>query len=176
LPLIGLGAVESALRQRRRRPIFMLDLAVPRDIEPEVRALQDVYLYTVDDLADIVQRNMDQRQQAITQAETIIGEGVAQFDRWLAQRQQVPLIQQVHALSERWHAQECQRAQRLLERGEPIEAVLESFSRGLRKKMMHPFLQALSSHPGERRTLAESSLRQLMLPEDAHEGNSVAEG
>ena len=97
LPLIGLGAVEAALRKRRHRPMFMLDLAVPRDIEPQVKSLSDVFLYTVDDLAEVVQSGMDQRRQAYTEAESIIEEGVSHYQAWLSQRRHVPLIQQVHA-------------------------------------------------------------------------------
>ena len=167
LPLIGLGAVEAALKQRRQRPLFMLDLAVPRDIEPQVKLLNNVFLYTVDDLAEVVQRGLDQRHQAISHAEVIIDEGVTQFDAWLTQRQQVPLIQQVHHMSEHWHAQELARARRALERGDNAEAVLESFSRGLRKKMMHPFLHALHSEHAERRDLASACLRELLVSGDA---------
>ena len=79
LPIIGLGAVERALKKRRHRPIFMVDLAVPRDIEPEVKALDDVYLYTVDDLASVVQTAQASRQAAVAQAEAIIDAGVQSF-------------------------------------------------------------------------------------------------
>ena len=83
LPLIGLGAVERALKRRRHRPMFMVDLAVPRDIEPEVKALQDVYLYTLDDLAQVVQTNQAHRQAAVAQAEVIIDAGVQNFMHWV---------------------------------------------------------------------------------------------
>jgi glutamyl-tRNA reductase len=86
LPLIGLGAVERALKKRRQRPMFMVDLAVPRDIEPEVKSLRDVYLYTVDDLATVVQTGQANRQAAVAQAETIIDAGVQSFLSWLDQR------------------------------------------------------------------------------------------
>ncbi len=86
LPIIGLGAVERALKQRRRRPMFMVDLAVPRDIEPEVKALEDVYLYTVDDLSGVVQTAQANRQAAVAQAEAIIDAGVQSFLHWLDQR------------------------------------------------------------------------------------------
>lgn len=163
LPLIGLGAVEDALRRRRHRPMFMLDLAVPRDIEPQVKSLSDVFLYTVDDLAEVVQSGMDQRRQAYTQAETIIEEGVHLYQSWLSQRRHVPLIQQIHALSHEWHEQEFARALRSLEKGEAVPQVLEQFSRALRQKMMHPYLQALSDTEPEQRELAEASLRRVFL-------------
>ena len=163
LPLIGLGAVKAALKQRRHRPVFMLDLAVPRDIEPQVKNLSDVFLYTVDDLAEVVQSGMDQRRQAYHHAESIIEEGVNHYQAWLAQRRQVPLIQEVHALSAQWHEQEFARALRSLEKGEAASQVLEQFSRALRQKMMHPYLQALSDTEPEQRELAEASLRRVFL-------------
>ena len=163
LPLIGLGAVKAALKQRRHRPVFMLDLAVPRDIEPQVKNLSDVFLYTVDDLAEVVQSGMDQRRQAYHHAESIIEEGVNHYQAWLAQRRQVPLIQEVHALSAQWHEQEFARALRALEKGEAAPQVLEQFSRALRQKMMHPYLQALSDTEAEQRELAEASLRRVFL-------------
>ena len=86
LPIIGLGAVERALKKRRHRPMFMVDLAVPRDIEPEVKALGDVYLYTVDDLATVVQTAQANRQAAVAQAEAIIDAGVQSFMHWMELR------------------------------------------------------------------------------------------
>ena len=76
LPIIGLGAMESALKQRRRKPMFLADLAVPRDVEPEVAQLSDVYLYTVDDLSQLVQSGSNRRQAAVAQAEAIVDAGV----------------------------------------------------------------------------------------------------
>jgi glutamyl-tRNA reductase len=90
LPIIGLGAVERALKARRRRPMFMVDLAVPRDIEPEVAQVADVYLYTVDDLSALVQTAGEKRQAAVQQAEAIIDAGVLSFAHWLDQRAAVP--------------------------------------------------------------------------------------
>ncbi|MFM7972110.1 MAG: glutamyl-tRNA reductase, partial [Betaproteobacteria bacterium] len=95
LPIIGLGAVERALKRRKHRPMFMVDLAVPRDIEPEVKSLEDVYLYTVDDLASVVQTGQAHRQAAVAEAEVIIDAGVQSFMHWLTQRGTVPLIQQL---------------------------------------------------------------------------------
>ncbi len=91
VPIIGLGAVERALKLRKHRPIFMVDLAVPRDIEPEVAQLSDIYLYTVDDLSALVQTAGEKRQAAVQQAEAIIETGVEGFVSWLDQRGTVPL-------------------------------------------------------------------------------------
>jgi len=139
LPLIGLGAVERALKKRKHRPMFMVDLAVPRDIEAEVKALDDVYLYTVDDLATVVQTGKDNRLAAVAQAEAIIDAGVLSFMHWMERRDPangvVPLIQQINAQADAWRAHELNRARRLLARGEPVEAVLEALSKGLTQKM-----------------------------------------
>src|SRR5882724_13155684 len=89
LPILGKGLVERALRARRRRPMFMVDLAVPRDIEPEVGELDDVFLYTVDDLAEIVSLNLDARRSAVDQAEAIIESQVGQFMHWMQARDNV---------------------------------------------------------------------------------------
>ena len=124
LPIIGLGAVERAVRARKHRPIFMVDLAVPRDIEPEVKALEDVYLYTVDDLASVVQTAQASRQAAVAQAEAIVDAGVVDFMHWMGQRSlggSVPFIQQLNAQTDEWRALEIARAKKLLAKGENIE-------------------------------------------------------
>jgi len=128
LPIIGLGAVERALKKRRHRPMFMVDLAVPRDIEPEVKALGDVYLYTVDDLAGVVQTAQANRQAAVAQAEAIVDAGVQSFMHWVDQRSAVPLIQQLNAQADEWRAAELARARKLLAKGEDVDAVLEALS------------------------------------------------
>src|SRR5450830_799552 len=119
LPIIGLGAVERAVKLRKHRPIFMVDMAVPRDIEPEVKALPDIYLYTLDDLAKVVQTGKDNRQAAVAQAEVIIDAGVQNFMHWLNQRRTVPLIQQLNAQADEWRTLEIVRAKKLLAKGEP---------------------------------------------------------
>ncbi|MDR6537347.1 glutamyl-tRNA reductase [Variovorax soli] len=147
LPLIGLGAVERALKLRKHRPMFMLDLAVPRDIEPQVKALEDIYLYTVDDLEGVVRQGHASRQAAVAEAEVIIDAGVRSFMHWLDQRGSVPLIQQLNAQTDEWRAMELARARKLLAKGEPVEAVLEALSRGLTQKMLHGAMAEL--HAGD---------------------------
>ena len=147
LPLIGLGAVERALKLRKHRPMFMVDLAVPRDIEPEVKNLADVYLYTVDDLAAVVQTGQANRQAAVAQAEVIIDAGVQSFMHWMDQRSSVPLIRQLNAQADEWRATELARARKLLARGEDTDAVLEALARGLTQKMLHGALAEL--HAGD---------------------------
>jgi glutamyl-tRNA reductase len=143
LPILGKGMVERALKARRRRPIFMVDLAVPRDIEPEVAELDDVFLYTVDDLASIVSNNMDSRRSAVEQAEAIIDTQVGQFMHWMRVRENVPLIRQLRENAELARREEVQRALRLLERGAAPAEVMEQLSIALTNKLMHaPTVQA----------------------------------
>jgi len=137
LPIIGLGAVERALKKRKHRPMFMVDLAVPRDIEPEVKRLGDVYLYTVDDLASVVQTAQASRQAAVAQAEAIVDAGVQSFMHWVDQRHSVPLIQQLNAQADAWRAAELARARKALAKGEDVDTVLEALAKGLTQKMLH---------------------------------------
>ena len=168
LPIIGLGAVERALKQRRHRPMFMVDLAVPRDIEPEVARLSDVYLYTVDDLSTLVQRGSAQRQAAVEQAEAIIETGVQSFVHWMGQRGSVPLIQALHSQADDWRATEIARARKMLARGEDIDAVLEALSRGLTQKLLHGTLAELHSADGEQRAQLAQTVSRLFLRQNAH--------
>ena len=167
LPIIGLGAVERALKKRRHRPIFMVDLAVPRDIEPEVKALQDVYLYTVDDLAQVVQTGHANRQAAVAQAEAIIDAGVQSFMHWVDQRDPaggvIPLIQQLNAQADEWRATELARARKRLARGEDIDAVLEALSRGLTQKMLHGALAELHGADPAHREQTTQAIERLFL-------------
>jgi glutamyl-tRNA reductase len=163
LPIIGLGAVERALKARKHRPMFMVDLAVPRDIEPEVKALEDIYLYTVDDLAQVVQQGQANRQAAVAQAEVIIDAGVQSFMHWLGQRGTVPLIQQLNAQADEWRAAEMARARKLLAKGEPVEAVLEAMSRGLTQKMMHGAMAELHAGDAASREQTAQAISRLFL-------------
>lgn len=167
LPIIGLGAVERALKKRRHRPMFMVDLAVPRDIEPEVKALGDVYLYTVDDLASVVQTAQANRQAAVAQAEAIIDAGVQSFMHWMDQRHPeggvVPLIQQLNAQTDSWRAAEIARAKKLLARGEDLDAVLEALSRGITQKMLHGTMAELHAGDAEMRAQTAQTVSRLFL-------------
>ena len=171
LPIIGLGAVERALKKRRHRPMFMVDLAVPRDIEVEVKSLSDIYLYTVDDLANVVQTGKENRQAAVEQAEAIIDAGVLSFMHWMDQRNPqngvVPLIQQIHAQADEWRSAEMARAKRLLAKGEPVDAVLEALARGLTQKMLHGPLAELRSGDAEARAATAHTISRLFLRDEA---------
>ena len=163
LPLIGLGAVERALKQRKHRPMFMVDLAVPRDIEPEVKSLEDVYLYTVDDLSDVVQTGQANRQAAVAQAEAIIDAGVQSFEHWMDQRSNVPLIQQLNAQAEDWRSAELARARKSIAKGDDVDAVLEALSRGMAQKMLHGAMAELHAGDAESRERARHAIEHFFL-------------
>ena len=163
LPLIGLGAVERALKLRKHRPMFMVDLAVPRDIEPEVKSLDDVYLYTVDDLSSVVQAGQANRQAAVAQAEAIIDAGVQSFEHWMDQRSNVPLIQQLNAQSEDWRSAELARARKAIAKGDDVDAVLESLSRGLTQKMLHGAMAELHAGDAQSRERARHAIEHFFL-------------
>ncbi len=152
LPIIGLGAVERAVRARRHRPIFMVDLAVPRDIEPEVGNLQDVFLYTVDDLGAIVREANASRQAAVAQAESIIETRVANFMQWHDARSIVPVIRHMHTQADALRRAEVECARKMLARGDDPAAVLEALSQSLTNKLIHGPTHALNRASSEERT------------------------
>ena len=151
LPIIGLGMVESALKARRHRPMVMVDLAVPRDIEAEVGRLGDVFLYTLDDLGQIVAAGLESRQAAVVEAELIIDAGVNSFLHWMDAREAVPTIRALRDSAERARRHELEHAQRLLARGDDPAQVLEALSHGLTNKLLHPPTIALNQAEGSER-------------------------
>ena len=154
LPILGLGMVERATRQRKRKPIVMVDLAVPRDIEPEVAHLDDVYLYSVDDLGAVVQSGTEARLAAVVQAETIIDERVLNFMHWMQVRANVPIIRDLQQTAQAVQAQELERARKMLAKGDSPEAVLEQLAYGLTQKFLHGTLASLNqSEEAERQQL-----------------------
>jgi glutamyl-tRNA reductase len=137
LPILGKGAVERALKQRRHKPMFMVDLAVPRDIEPEVAKLSDVYLYTVDDLQSVVEENLGTREAAAQDAEKIIDLQVVRFMRWLRSLESVPTIKDLRQLTTQLQQQELDKAHKRLAAGDDPKDVLDQFARGLTNKYLH---------------------------------------
>jgi len=155
LPLVGKGLIERALKTRRRKPMFMVDLAVPRDIEPEAGQLDDVYLYTVDDLGELVQEGMDARRGAVSQAEAIIDTRVQGFMHWLKARESSPLIRRLRDQAEVARAAELDRALKNIEQGRDPREVLEHLSRALTNKLLHNPTAALNqAAEGEREQIA----------------------
>ncbi|MBI5937638.1 MAG: glutamyl-tRNA reductase [Betaproteobacteria bacterium] len=158
LPILGLGMAERAVKLRKHRPIFMVDLAVPRDIEAEVGALDDVFLYTVDDLGEVVRAGHDSRHAAVGQAEVIIASNVTEFMHWVDGRRAVPTLRSLRDHAERMRRHELDKAAKSLERGDDPRAVLEAMSRGLINKLLHEPSHALNHASGEER---EELARQL---------------
>jgi glutamyl-tRNA reductase len=151
LPILGLGMVERALKIRRHRPMVMVDLAVPRDIESEVSALDDIFLYTLDDLGQFVESGLEARQGAVIDAEKIISAGVEGFEHWLQARDSVPTIRVLRERAERTRVQALDAAMKQLARGEDPARVLETLSQGLTNKLLHGPTQALNSASGDAR-------------------------
>ena len=151
LPIIGLGMVESALKQRRHKPIVMIDLAVPRDFEPEISRLNDIYLYTVDDLGVMIQAGTSLRQAAVSQAEVIIEDRVGNFMHWMQGRSAVPIIQDIQQQGEHLRQLELERAMKRLMRGDDPQEVLNAMAQGLTNKFLHGSLHALQHSNGAER-------------------------
>jgi len=161
LPIIGLGMVETAIKARRHRPIFMVDLAVPRDIESEVAELDDVFLYTVDDLAQVVSDGIENRQIAAVEAETIVANRVENFMQWFKKRDAVPTIKALRDQVEAMRKAEVEKALKQLLKGENPEKTLEALSIALTNKFLHAPSHALNQSHGEEHAKLEDTLKQL---------------
>jgi glutamyl-tRNA reductase len=147
LPIIGMGIVKTALKARNSRPIVLIDLAVPRDIEPEVRSLEDAYLYSVDDLGSIVNEGRNNRELSMADAEVIIDKGVDDFFQTLQKRTLVPIIQSLQTNAGRLKEIELEKAVRRIKRGEDPLEVLSIMAEALANKFMHAPINALQNSP-----------------------------
>jgi glutamyl-tRNA reductase len=167
LPILGKGLLERAIKARRHAPMFIVDLAVPRDVEPEAAQLDDVFLYSVDDLANIVKDNLTIREDAVREAEAMIADQVRSFLNWLDGRSVVPMIAAMHGHHDQLRASELERARRLLSGGMPPEQVLDQLARGLTNKFLHAPTQALSqAGEAERAELLAMLHRVYQLPDE----------
>ncbi|MFT6406915.1 MAG: glutamyl-tRNA reductase [Arenicella sp.] len=137
LPILGKGAFESALKERRNKPVLVVDLAVPRDVEKEVGDLSNVYLYTVDDLQQVVSDNLESRRHAAIEAEKIIDEQTLQFMHWFQNLQSIPTIRQLRDRTSSITENELLNAKKRLKAGEDPSVVLEHFAYALSQKFMH---------------------------------------
>lgn len=151
LPILGKGMLERAIKTRRHAPVFIVDLAVPRDVEPEAAELDDVFLYSVDDLANIVKDNLQIRVEAISEAEAMIAAHAESFLRWLEGRAIVPTITALHGHHDALRAAELERAKRMLASGAAADRVLDQLARGLTNKFLHGPTQALNQAGGAER-------------------------
>lgn len=144
LPILGKGAVEGALKKRKHRPMFMVDLAVPRDIEAEVSSLRDVYLYTVDDLHDVIQDGLDSRKQAAEQAEKLVDVQVSAFMSWLQGQGAAGTICAYRSKAEQAQLQVADQARRMLAQGKDMEYIIDYLSHTLTNKLLHDATSALN--------------------------------
>jgi len=161
LPILGKGAVESARQARRRRPVLMVDIAVPRDIEPQVGELDDIYLYTVDDLQEIIDEGLKSRQAAAQQAEEIIDLQVDHFMGWLQSLDAVDLIRSYRQRHEQLRDEVLQRAQQQLRAGRDPEQVIAELARQLTNKLMHAPCEALREAGSSGRDQLLNAAREL---------------
>jgi glutamyl-tRNA reductase len=161
LPIIGKGMIERALKLRRHQPIFIVDLAVPRDVEAEVGEMNDVFLYTLDSLGKIIQQNLEKREAAIAAADTIINARTIEFMHWLSSRNSVSIIQQMRSKADRYRQIELERAYKLLAKGEDPAKVLEALANGLANKFLHHPLTALNRATGNEREALSDALETL---------------
>lgn len=161
LPIIGKGLIESALRTRKRRPILIIDLAVPRDVESEVETLDDVFLYSVDDLGRLAREGLDMRQAAVAQAEAIIETQVGDFMQWLDNRQLVPTIRALRDDAEQVRRHELERALQRLAHGDDAAVVIDQLSHALTNKFLHAPTHALNHASEEDREQLVIVLRRL---------------
>jgi len=167
LPILSKGTFERALKARRYRPMFVVDFAVPRDVEPDASDLEDLFLYTIDDLGTIVTEGAGQRQAAVTEAEVIVARQVEAFQAWRAARGAVPAIVQLRAKADEYRTAELAKAKQRLARGEDPAKVLESLATGLVNKLLHHPTQALNrAADGERDSLVRAV--EILFPDNGN--------
>jgi glutamyl-tRNA reductase len=159
IPIIGKGTVEYALKIRKHRPIFMVDIAVPRDIEEAVGELDDVYLYTVDDLHSVIEENLKSRQQAAEKAEIMVTEEVKSFSAWLQAQDQVQLIQNYRTKLNDAKQETLKKAQKMLAKGKSAEEALEFLAHTLTNKLAHQPTSTMNkaAHQGDLKLLQAAS-------------------
>ena len=161
LPILGKGLIERAIKARRRRPMFIVDFAVPRDVEPDVKSLPDVFLYTIDELGRIVQEGAESRREAMVEAEAIVAREVAAFGALLAARAAVPAIVELRRRADQYREAELAKARARIARGEDPAAVMEALAKGLANKFLHHPMQALSRAQADERAALERAIEKL---------------
>ncbi|MEM7401700.1 MAG: glutamyl-tRNA reductase [Pseudomonadota bacterium] len=168
LPILGKGLVESALKQRKHKPIFMVDLAVPRDIEPEVAKLSDVYLYTIDDLQNVIEHNLQSRKQAADEAESIIEHEVQEFSQWLRGQGVIDTVRAFRDKAEYQRDEVLNKAHKMLEQGKPVEEVLQFLAHTLTNKLTHEPTEALhiAGKQGKNELIDAARILLNIPPED----------
>lgn len=166
IPILGKGTVESALKRRRHKPMFMVDIAVPRDIEPEVGEMDDVYLYTVDHLQEAIQENVRARQQAAEEAAELIDEAVRQHHRSRREKRAVGVLRDYRRQRTELADQELERALSQLRQGADPEDVMRRFKHSLVNKWLHRPSVTLRRLAAEDRAEALLMAREILLDQD----------
>ena len=165
--IVDRDAMQRALRTRRRKPVFMIDLAVPRDLDPKIAELEDIYLYTIDDLRSVIAENLKLREEAARQAEVLIDTQAQEFARWLESRDAGGTIQELRARARASRDEVLDKARRKLAAGEPIEDVLGFVADTLSNKILHAPSQALRRADAVEQALLLSAARKLFdLPDE----------
>lgn len=165
--IIDRELMRKTLRTRRRKPVFMIDLAVPRDIDPAIGDLEDIYLYSIDDLREVINENLKLRQEAARQAEVLIESQAREFARWMESRDSAGTIQQMRAQARAHRDEVMDRARRRLANGEPAEAVLAFVADTLSNKLLHaPSRTLRQADAVEQAMLLHATRRLFDLPDD----------
>jgi len=146
LPIIGLGMIEKAIKLRKHKPMLLIDLAIPRDIEPEVAELDDIFLYTFDDLAKITEKNLKNREKETAKAELLIQKQCEEFKSHLQQKTVAPYIKNLNNKFEQTRISEVKKMEKDLKKGVPVEQVLDKLSKNLTKKFLHSPTKALNDN------------------------------
>lgn len=163
VPLITADMVQRAVQQRSGRPLLLVDLGLPRDVEPGAALVSGVQLVALDELGARMAAAAPGRVAAVQRAEDLVEQGVRQFDAWRAQRGAVPVIQAIHAQANSWRDAELIRARRALARGDDPQIVIEQLSRGLTRKMLHGALTQLRNHASVRPRDMAGAVSRLFL-------------
>lgn len=172
-PLLRKDMIEAAVLERRHKPVFILDIAVPRDVEPEVGDLEDVYLYSVDDLKSIIDDNIKSRREAVKQAEQIIDTEVAQFMDWVNSQDAVATIRALRNQAQRVRADVLAAALQKLRQGAAPEDLLHEVTHTLTNKLIHPPSARLNKYEGSQQDDLLRAVRDLynLAPDDLQSGD-----
>jgi glutamyl-tRNA reductase len=167
LPILGKGLLERSLKRRKHKPILVIDLAIPRDVEPEAAELQDIYLYSVDDLKQVIQENMQSRINAAEEAEIIIDDEVTKFYQWMRGQDVTDVIRTYRNQAEQHKNEAVEKAARMLKQGKSSEEVMQFLANTLVNKLLHSPTEALKSAGAENhQELLEAAKTILGLPRD----------
>ncbi len=176
-PLLGVELFSDALHARRRRPIFVIDLGVPRNVDPEVNRLDGVYLYDVDDLGGVAEANAEERRRETARAEALVQEEVQRFDGWLSALRAVPTIRQLRARAEWLRREEVERASRRLVLSEEQRQGVEALTRALVNKLLHAPMSHLRSQAEQEEGIAQlQAARELFALDDTAAPGAEADG